>query len=100
MDSETIQTLETALADIEANIATERATQTSLAQQAEALNAQIKENEELLTKYITIRNDLMASIEMLTEEEVDPEHPEEAEPITDADPDEINDDDYEDFEYA
>ena len=96
MDSETIQTLETALADIEDKITTERTTQASLAQQSETLNAQIKENEELLTKYITIKNDLVAAIGMLTEDEEDPEHPDEVEPITDADPEDINDD----FEYV
>lgn len=96
MSDSAIVPLEEALADIEGKIST---TQASIDANEEQLNTLTAANDALkeeMTKYEAIRDDLIAAIDMLTVEEEDPEHPDIDEEIEDAD---IDEDDYEDFEY-
>lgn len=98
MSDSAIVPLQEALTDIEGKITTTEASITSNNEQLDALNAANDALKEDLTKYQTIRDDLQAAIEMLTVEEDDPDHPSDiSEESVNID---INEDEYDDFEYA
>lgn len=98
MEDSAIVPLQEALTDIEGKITTTEASIASNNEQLDALNAANDALKEDLTKYQTIRDDLQAAIEMLTVEEDDPDHPSDiSEESVDID---INEDEYDDFEYA
>lgn len=98
MADSAIAPLQEALTDIEGKIATTEASITSNNEQLDILNSANNALREDLTKYQTIRDDLQEAIEMLTVEEDDPDHPSDiSEESVDID---INEDEYDDFEYA
>lgn len=98
MADSAIAPLQEALTDIEGKIATTEASIASNNEQLDALNSTNNALREDLTKYQTIRDDLQAAIEMLTIEEDDPDHPSDiSEESVNID---INEDEYDDFEYA
>lgn len=98
MADSAIAPLQEALTDIEGKIATTEASIASNNEQLDTLNSTNDTLREDLTKYQTIRDDLQAAIEMLTVEEDDPDHPSDiSEESVDID---INEDEYDDFEYA
>ena len=95
----TVETLQSALTDIEADIATTEASIATNEASLATLTATLDGLRSDLARYTTIRNDLLSSIQMLTPEEVDENHPDEAEEITDLDPEDIDEDDYGEFIY-
>ena len=98
MADSAIAPLQEALTDIEGKIATTEASIASNNEQLDTLYSANNALREDLTKYQTIRDDLQAAIEMLTVEEDDPDHPSDiSEESVDID---INEDEYDDFEYA
>lgn len=98
MADSAIAPLQEALTDIEGKIATTEASIASNNEQLDTLNSTNDALREDLTKYQTIRDDLQAAIEMLTVEEDDPDHPSDiSEESVNID---INEDEYDDFEYA
>lgn len=98
MSDSAIAPLEQALTDIEGKIATTEASIATNESQLATLTATNEELKSNLAKYQTIRTDLIDAINMLTVEEEDPAHPETPDdPIEDAD---IDEDNYDDFEYA
>lgn len=98
MADSAIAPLQEALTDIEGKITTTEASIASNNEQLDTLNATNNALREDLTKYQTIRDDLQAAIEMLTVEEDDPDHPSDiSEESVNID---INEDEYDDFEYA
>ncbi len=98
MADSAIAPLQEALTDIEGKITTTEASIASNNEQLDTLTATNNALREDLTKYQTIRDDLQAAIEMLTVEEDDPDHPSDiSEESVNID---INEDEYDDFEYA
>lgn len=100
MDDTAVTNLEAALTDILSKIETASSQIDSIVSQRDALNSQLDALNKNLTNYRAIRDDIIASIELLTSEEVDPEHPDQEEELTPVDPDAVDDNDYGDFEYA
>ncbi len=98
MPDSTITSLESALSDIEADILTTEAAIEANETQLSSLQETNQALQSDLTKYKTIRDDLIAAIDNLTVDAEDPEHPEEEDP--DPEDADIDEDDYDDFEYA